>query len=69
MSTGTRLSHSFGAESVVFAGRLFTHWRRYPIVPIQALLFPTVLLIIYSLLGWGRVTGDDDALVLDHVAF
>lgn len=68
MSTGTRLSHSFGAESVVFAGRLFTHWRRYPIVPIQALLFPTVLLIIYSLLvskSMTRITGTDsmDALV------
>ncbi|WP_197374621.1 ABC transporter permease [Mycolicibacterium baixiangningiae] len=59
---------SFGAESFVFAGRLFTHWRRYPIVPIQALLFPTVLLIIYSLLvskSMTRVTGTDsmDALV------
>lgn len=68
MSTGTRLNHSFGTESMVFAGRLFTHWRRYPIVPIQALLFPTVLLIIYSLLvskSMTRITGTDsmDALV------
>ncbi|KUI40289.1 ABC transporter permease [Mycobacterium sp. GA-2829] len=59
---------SFAAESAVFAGRLFTHWRRYPIVPIQALLFPTVLLIIYSLLvskSMTRVTGTDsmDALI------
>lgn len=66
MSIRTPLS--FGSESVVFAGRLFTHWRRYPIVPIQALMFPTVLLIIYSLLvskSMTRVTGTDsmDALV------
>jgi len=42
--------HSPVTEAVIFAGRLVTHWRRYPIVPIQALLFPTVLLVTYALL-------------------
>ncbi|ORB27076.1 ABC transporter permease [Mycolicibacterium parafortuitum] len=37
-------------ESALFAGRLFTHWRRQPTVPVQALLFPTFLLITYYLL-------------------
>jgi ABC-2 type transport system permease protein len=69
MSTGTKPRRSsFGVETLVFAGRLMNHWRRFPTVPIQALLFPTVLLIIYSLLvskSMTRVTGTDsmDALV------
>ncbi|WP_167759348.1 ABC transporter permease [Mycobacterium sp. PS03-16] len=49
-------------ESVVFAGRLFTRWRREPVVPIQALLFPTFLLITYDLLvgeSVVRLTGTD----------
>ncbi|GAB1811528.1 ABC transporter permease [Mycobacterium sp. MUNTM1] len=39
------VSHS-GSE----AGRLLRRWRRDPIVAVQALLFPTFLLIIYKLL-------------------
>jgi ABC-2 type transport system permease protein len=50
MSTNTSQRPSVASESVIFAGRLFLHWRRHPIVPIQALLFPTILLITYSLL-------------------
>lgn len=37
-------------ESWLFASQLLTHWRREPVVPIQALVFPTVLLITYYLL-------------------
>jgi ABC-2 type transport system permease protein len=37
-------------ESWIFASRLFLQWRRYPLVPMQALLFPTLLLIVFSLL-------------------
>jgi ABC-2 type transport system permease protein len=47
-------------ESIVFAGRLFIRWRREPVVPIQALLFPTFLLITYDLLvgeSMVRLTG------------
>jgi ABC-2 type transport system permease protein len=53
--------NSAATESWIFAGRLFVHWRRYPMVPIQALLFPTVLLVTYSLLvgkSMVRITGN-----------
>jgi ABC-2 type transport system permease protein len=49
-------------ESLLFASRLFTRWRRHPTVPIQALLFPTFLLITYHLLvskSMMRLTGAD----------
>ncbi|KAA0115726.1 ABC transporter permease [Mycolicibacterium sp. P9-22] len=52
--------HSILTESWIFACRLFTHWRRYPTVPLQSLLLPTVLLITYSLLvgkSMVRITG------------
>ncbi|OBB55756.1 hypothetical protein A5757_04550 [Mycobacterium sp. 852013-51886_SCH5428379] len=41
---------SLPGESLVFARRLFTHWRRQPVVPIQAVFFPTFLLVTYYLL-------------------
>jgi ABC-2 type transport system permease protein len=53
---------SLVGESLLFAGRLLTHWRRAPTVPIQALLFPTFLLITYKLLvgkSMLRITGTD----------
>ena len=37
-------------ESVLFAGQQLAHWRRSPTVMVQALLFPTFLLITYKLL-------------------
>lgn len=52
--------HSLLTESWIFASRLFTQWRRYPMVPLQALLFPTLLLIIYGALvgkSMVRLTG------------
>ncbi|MHA3022079.1 ABC transporter permease [Mycobacterium sp. BMJ-28] len=52
--------NSMLTESWIFAGRLFIQWRRYPTVPLQSLLFPTVLLITYSLLvgkSMVRLTG------------
>jgi ABC-2 type transport system permease protein len=58
---------SLVSESVIFAGRLFGHWRRYPVVPIQAVLFPTVLLITYGLLvskSMTRITGTNSLEVL-----
>ncbi|OBB59709.1 ABC transporter [Mycobacterium sp. 852013-51886_SCH5428379] len=60
--------HSLALESCLFAGRLFAKWRRHPGVPVQALLFPTVLLITYNLLvgkSMAMMTGTDnlDALV------
>lgn len=41
---------AFVSHSASEAGRLLRRWRRDPIVAVQALLFPTFLLIIYKLL-------------------
>jgi ABC-2 type transport system permease protein len=41
---------SMAAESLLFASHLLTRWRRQPMVLIQALVFPTFLLIAYKLL-------------------
>ncbi|GFG95246.1 ABC transporter permease [Mycobacterium timonense] len=41
---------SFVSHSASEAGRLLRRWRRDPIVAVQALLFPTFLLIVYKLL-------------------
>lgn len=41
---------AFVSQSASEAGRLLRRWRRDPIVAVQALLFPTFLLIIYKLL-------------------
>jgi ABC-2 type transport system permease protein len=50
------------SESAIFAGRLMTRWRRNPLVPLQSLLFPTILLIVYYMLvskSMTRMTGSD----------
>ncbi len=62
MNSGVPLRSSLIAESLVFAQQQLTHWRRDPLVPIQALLFPTFLLITYYLLvgeSIFRITGAD----------
>lgn len=62
MSTVTSGPHALLSESVVFAGRLMTRWRRNPLVPLQSLLFPTLLLIVYYMLAsksMMRLTGSD----------
>lgn len=61
MNTEATQQHSLLTESWLFASRLLIQWRRYPTVPLQALLFPTVLLVTYSLLvgkSMVRVTGN-----------
>ena len=53
---------SMVVETLVFASGLITRWRREPVVPLQALLFPTILLIMYYLLigkSIMRITGTD----------
>ena len=53
---------SLAVESLLFAGRLLTHWRREPVMAIQALLYPTFLLIAYDLLVGKsilKITGRD----------
>jgi ABC-2 type transport system permease protein len=62
MTATTSERSSLAGESLLFASRLFTHWRRAPTVPVQALLFPTFLLITYKLLvgkSIVRLTGTD----------
>jgi ABC-2 type transport system permease protein len=53
---------SLAGESLLFAGRHLTHWRRAPAVTIQAVLYPTFLLITFKLLvgkSVMRITGTD----------
>ncbi len=62
MTSNVPLRRSMAVESLVFAGGLITRWRREPVVPLQALLFPTILLITYYLLigkSIMRITGTD----------
>lgn len=53
---------ALATESAVFAGRLMTRWRRNPLVPLQSLLLPTILLIVYYMLvskSMMRLTNSD----------
>ena len=62
MIANTRPRGSLATESMLFAGRQLTRWRREPVIPIQALLFPTLLLVTYYLLvgkSFVRITGTD----------
>lgn len=62
MSANARPRRSLAAESLLFASHLLTRWRRQPMVLIQALVFPTFLLIAYKLLigkSILRITGTD----------
>jgi len=62
MSADATPRNSLATESLVFANHLLTRWRREPGVLIQALVFPTFLLIAYKLLVGKsiiRITGTD----------
>ncbi|HEX2284369.1 MAG TPA: ABC transporter permease, partial [Mycobacterium sp.] len=51
------------AESLLLAGRHIRRWRSDPLIPIQSVVFPTLLLIVYSLLvgeSMTRITGTDN---------
>lgn len=55
------------AASLVLTGRILTHWRRHPLVPLQSLLLPALLLITYHLLvsrSMLRLTGADNLSAL-----
>ena len=64
--TRSQPRHRGGAKAVanevwVFASRLLVQWCRHPTVPLQALLFPAVLLLTYSVLvgkSMTRITGN-----------
>jgi ABC-2 type transport system permease protein len=62
MTANAPLPSSLAGESLLFASRQLTRWRREPVIPIQALLFPTILLITYDLLigkSFMAITGTD----------
>lgn len=53
--------------SLALAGRLLTLWRRHPLIPMQSLLLPTVLLLVYYLVvseSMVRLTGADNLTAL-----
>jgi ABC-2 type transport system permease protein len=57
MTAGTPLPNSLLAESLMFAGRHARQWRNLPLIPIQSVVLPTLLLIVYHLLvGKSMVT-------------
>jgi len=62
MTLSTPHRGSLAVQSLLFAGRLLTLWRREPVVSIQGLVFPTFLLITYKLLlgkSMVRLTGTE----------
>lgn len=55
------------STTVVLAERMLTHWRRNPVIPMQSLLLPTVLLLTYHLVvgkSMVRLTGADNLAAL-----
>jgi ABC-2 type transport system permease protein len=62
MSVNAPPQTSLASETLLFASHLLTRWRRQPMVLIQALVFPTFLLIAYKLLVGKsilRITGTE----------
>lgn len=53
--------------TLVLTERMLTHWRRHPLIPLQALALPTLLLLIYHLVvakSMARLTGADNLAAL-----
>jgi ABC-2 type transport system permease protein len=62
MSVNAPPRTTLASETLLFASHLLTRWRRQPMVLIQALVFPTFLLIAYKLLvgkSTLRITGTE----------
>lgn len=49
MSTQTEYASTFAQQTRLQAGRLLRRWTREPVVLVQALIFPTFLLVVYKL--------------------
>jgi len=63
MTTKLPQRTSLVGESLLFASRHVSRWRREPLLPIQSVVFPTLLLIIYYVLigeSMTRITGTDN---------
>lgn len=53
--------------TVILAERMWIHWRRHPLVPMQSLLLPTLLLLTFHLVvgkSMVRLTGADNLTAL-----
>lgn len=53
--------------TAILAERMVTHWRRNPVIPMQSLLLPTLLLLTYHLVvstSMVRLTGTDNLSAL-----
>lgn len=53
--------------TAMLAERMVTHWRRNPVIPMQSLLLPTLLLLTYHLVvskSMERLTGSDNLSAL-----
>jgi ABC-2 type transport system permease protein len=63
MTENTPQRSSLVIESLLFASRHVNRWRTNPLLPIQSVVFPTLLLIVYHLLlgkSMTRITGTDN---------
>lgn len=66
MSTDTAASRRW-MPAVVLTERMFMHWRLHPMVPLQSVLVPTLLLLTYYLViskSMVRLTGSDNLATL-----
>ncbi len=55
--------NSLVTESLLFASRHIRHWRTLPVIPIQSVVLPTLLLIVYYLLvgeSMSKITGTNN---------
>ncbi|MGE2688619.1 ABC transporter permease [Mycolicibacterium pulveris] len=63
MTTNVSSRSGFLVESLLFAGWYIRRWRSEPLVPLQSLAFPTLLLIVYHTLvseSMTRLTGTNN---------
>jgi ABC-2 type transport system permease protein len=63
MNVTTSSRSSLVTESLLFAGRHVHHWRSQPAIPIQSVLLPTLLLLVYYILvgeSMRAITGTDN---------
>jgi ABC-2 type transport system permease protein len=66
MSTGTA-THRRIMPAVILTERMFMHWRLHPMVPLQSVLLPTLLLLTYYLVvskSMMLATGSDNLATL-----
>ncbi|MCV7282683.1 ABC transporter permease [Mycolicibacterium flavescens] len=63
MTVKTSSLNTLAVESMLFARRHFVRWRNEPLLPIQSVVYPTLLLVIYHILvseSLMRLAGTDN---------